>query len=87
MGDMPCVWCLLFITSRPYGPVVAHTPADESQSYSVSHWAHAESLVHESGYVLRDHNNDRCGLTAATLVSGDAVCHGHAVGVLRARLR
>lgn len=88
MGDMPCVWCLLFIQGQPYDKITVHghNPHNEAESYPVAHWAHADQLVRDSGYVLRDHNGDRCGLQAHTLVSGDAVCMGHAVAVLRARV-
>ena len=87
MGDMPCVWCLCFIQAQPFDKITvnAHNPARKEEVYPVAHWAHAESLM-GSGFVLRDHNGDRCGMTAATLVSGDAVCLGHAMGVLRARV-
>jgi hypothetical protein len=88
MGDMPCVWCLVFIQEPPDRVVLVHAynPMDKSESFPVSHWAHADQLVRDSGWVLRDHNGVRCGLQAQTLVSGDAVCLGHAMAVLSARL-
>lgn len=89
MGDMPCVWCLLYIQGLPYGHPTCHAykPGAAEAERPVASWAEAEDTEYGSGLIIRDHNGDRCGLTAKTLVSGDAVCFGHAVGALRARLR
>jgi hypothetical protein len=90
MGDMPCVWCLLYINGRGKDEkitVYAHDPSRATgETFPVSHWAHAEELIYGSGWVLRDGQGNRCGLEAKTLVSGDACCFGHAMGVLRARV-
>jgi hypothetical protein len=90
--DMPCVWCLLYINGRASQfdsiTVHAHNPGrPDDAPVPVQHWAAAEEFVYGSGHVLRDQSGTRCGLEAKTLVSGDAVCFGHAMALLRARSR
>lgn len=87
MGDMPCIWCLLFVGEQYYGPdhVFAENPAMPEQTFPVRSWADAEDAKRD-GLVVRDHNKVRCGLNADTLVSGDAVCRGHAAVVLHQRM-
>lgn len=87
MGDMPCVWCLYFLTACQYGDSYAESPAEPGIVRTmVRTWADADDAI-RSGLVVRDRNGDRCGLNSQTLVSGDAVCLGHAVAVLRSRGR
>lgn len=95
MGDMPCVWCLLWlntdprdrltqILAYPYGATLENSP----EAVSVRGWAHAEELSYGGQYRVRDAvDGTYFGLTAATLVSGDAMCHGHAMAAMRARVR
>lgn len=85
MGDMPCVWCLLYI-SNPDNAAAFEPGRDYvgAASFPVPSWAAAGRLVAE-GFVIRDHHGVRCGLMAQTLVSGDAVCLGHALSAMAAR--
>lgn len=88
MGDMPCIWCLLFVGGQYYGDgkVYTENPADsEAVPHIVRSWADAEDAV-RAGLVVRDHNKVRCGLIADTLIGGDAVCRGHALVVVRQRI-
>lgn len=94
MPDMPCVWCLLWLNTAPehrpvpiyaypYGFTAEHRP----EPVPVRGWAHAEELSYGGQFHIRDADGTYLGLDAKTLVSGDAVCIGHAVGALRARVR
>lgn len=94
MGDMPCVWCLLWLNTAPENrpvPILAYpygaTAERHPEPEPVRGWAHAEDLRYGGQYQLRDSEGAFFGLEAKTLVDGDAVCLGHAMGALRARLR
>jgi hypothetical protein len=94
MGDMPCVWCLLWLNTAPEErpvPILAHAYGATAEQYPtpvpVRGWAHAEDLAYAGQFRIRDEAGTWFGLDAKTLVSGDAVCLGHAMGALRSRLR
>lgn len=88
MGDMPCIWCLLYVQAPPNRVALVHAynPGEHDSQGPVENWAHAVDLVYNKGLILRDQHGDRCGLGAHTLISGDAVCLGHAVAVMRSRV-
>lgn len=72
------------ILAYPYGATAEDTPAP----VPVKGWSHAEDLSYGGQFHIRsDKDGTYFGLDAKTLVSGDAVCIGHAVGALRARVR
>lgn len=92
MGDMPCVWCLVWlntdpdyrpvpILARPYGVTAERDPGH----IEVRGWAHAEDLTYGGQYRIVM-GKTYFGLEAKTLVSGDAVCHGHAMAALTPRI-
>lgn len=94
MPDMPCVWCLLWLNTAPelrpmpilaypYGPMAEREP----EPVPVRGWAHAEDLTVAQFHIRDAVDGTYFGLDAKTLVSGDAVCIGHAVGALRSRVR
>lgn len=89
--DMPCVWCLLFIQGHPYKDVDVlvyghHRERQDAEPVPITSWAAAQDAYYGSGLVLRDHNGTRCELFSLTLINGDAVCLGHAVGAMRSRI-
>jgi hypothetical protein len=94
MGDMPCVWCLLWLNTDPkyrrtaiYAYPYGSTAERSSEAVAVRGWAHAEELAYGGQFRIRDAiDGTYFGLDAKTLVSGDAVCHGHAMAALTARV-
>ncbi|AGS73930.1 hypothetical protein [Streptomyces collinus] len=95
MGDMPCVWCLLWLNTAPERrpvEILAYpygaTAEREPEPVPVRGWAHAEELTYGGQFHIRESRDGTYfGLDAKTLVSGDACCIGHAVGALRSRVR
>jgi hypothetical protein len=94
MGDMPCVWCLLWLNTEPkYRPtqICAYpygaTAEDSPEPVPVHGWAHAEDLAYCGQYRVRDEHGTYFGLQAKTLVGGDAMCHGHAMAAMSSRVK